>query len=419
MCADGIQQLREDQVLDLLRRVRADFPQIHALGQRTPEEFLALLERRTGLLIQSGHTRHQGRSVPVYEFRHLTFQEYLTGIALVQGHYRARDRSKDLAEAIAPLAGQVGHSDYPVCDTSDFAVVEHWREALRLCLAACGDDLVDAALLAILRPLPGETGTTRPRAVMAGLCLADEPNVSELVAKEVLGALAAVVDETDGSSGRVASSLEAAAMELARSRWSAPLGNRLLEEFFTRDAEYRHAPGSLYAMVRTSDSLEESPGLSQWLAEIASALTEDEEHNAAGAALIVMSWAFRQHDCRVPGITDGLIRRLSGSAPMSHAAAWALGWMSNEHHEDRIWRPDAEQLDRLLATAAKPDCDCETLRWLAYIFGGSRSMGAVEPLLEHLPNSPPATREAILSALGAIGDPKGIAATYDFLHDDA
>ena len=35
--------------------------------------------------------------------------------------------------------------------------------------------VVDAALLAILHPLDGESGTVRPRAVLAALCLADEP----------------------------------------------------------------------------------------------------------------------------------------------------------------------------------------------------------------------------------------------------
>jgi hypothetical protein len=42
---------------------------------------------------------------------------------------------------------------------------------------------------------------------------------------------------------------------------------------------------------------------------------------------------------------------------------------------------------------------CETLRWFAYIFGDPRSIGTVAPLLAHLLNSPPGTREAILRAL--------------------
>ena len=95
----------------------------------------------------------------MYEFRHLTFQEHLAGLALVQGHYRDRNKHQSLADAIAPLAGQVGQ------DGRETAVVENWREALRLCLSACNDDDVDAALLAILVTLHSEIDTARPRAV--------------------------------------------------------------------------------------------------------------------------------------------------------------------------------------------------------------------------------------------------------------
>jgi hypothetical protein len=200
MCSEGIQQVREDQLLRWLTRCREEFPQIHPLREHSAEAFLALLERRTGLLIQAGLTRHDGRTLPVYEFRHLTLQEYLAAIALVQGHYRDRDRSKGLAEVVGPLAGRIGEQGARavVGRPDDVAVEESWREPLRLCLTACNDDEADAALRAILQPAPGETGTERPRAVMAALCLADEPNVEDDTAAQVLDGLVAVVGEPDG-----------------------------------------------------------------------------------------------------------------------------------------------------------------------------------------------------------------------------
>lgn len=423
MCADGIQQVRDDQSLDLLRQVRIDYPQIHALQQHSPEEFLALLERRTGLLIQSGYTRHHGHSVPVYEFRHLTFQEYLTGIALVQGHYRGRNKGQSLAEVIAPLAGQVGESRFGRSfgesgfGPPDTAVVENWREALRLCLAACNDEAVDAALLAILRPLPGETGTARPRAVMAALCLADEPNVSETVANEILRVLAAEVCESDGK-GAVFSSLDAAAMDLAASRWSVPLGEYLLDEFFRKEPRQRHSTGGVHAMVQGLGAPEKEEDFSAWLAEKASALTQCDERTAAGIALTVMELAFRGRDCRTPGVADGLIRRLSEGAATSHAAAWALGWMNgNQRNVEFSWKPEPEQLDRLLAAAARLDYDSEALRWLSQIFGNLRTVKSVAPLLHQLSTSPADTHAVILKALGAIGDPRGLAVVRDYLQD--
>ena len=46
-----------------------------------------MLQERTTLLAEVGEQRHNGRLEPVYEFRHLTFQEYLAGLALVEGRY--------------------------------------------------------------------------------------------------------------------------------------------------------------------------------------------------------------------------------------------------------------------------------------------------------------------------------------------
>jgi HEAT repeat protein len=88
------------------------------------------------------------------------------------------------------------------------------------------------------------------------------------------------------------------------------------------------------------------------------------------------------------------------------------------HHRKRAWISEAEQLDRLLAAAAKPDCDSETLHWLSWIFGNLRTPEAVSPLLHHLPASPPRTRAAILIALGAIGEPQGLAVLPAYLQDE-
>lgn len=416
MCADGIQQLREDQALDLLRKVRAEYPQIHPLTQHTPEEFLSLLERRTGLLIQSGLTRHNGHSVPVYEFRHLTFQEYLAGLALVQGHYRERDKHKNLAEAIAPLAGLVSEIKIGRFGDKETAVVENWREALRLCLAACNDADVDRALLAILHPLPNESGTDRPRAVLAALCLADEPNVSEAVAQEVLQTLTVQVGENDGR-GAVGTSLDAATMELAVSRWGDLLDEYLLNEFFLRDTEQRQHFGALYAFAQEQQvSLEESDFFS-WLSGLEERLLDGSEHEATTIALTLSILSFKGKDCRVPGMIDGLIQRLSGTAPMSHAAAWALRWLNYENHGEQAWHPNMEQLERLVAVAANLNCDSETIYWLSCIFYTERSHQAVDALLLHLSNNSARTRRALVKALGAIGDLRATDALLARLQD--
>nr|VFJ69689.1 MAG: PBS lyase HEAT-like repeat-containing protein [Candidatus Kentron sp. FW] len=412
MCAEGIQRIHEDRVLELLGEARDKYPNIHAMTRHCPEEVLTLLEQRTGLLIQSGHTHHHGRGVPVYEFRHLTFQEYLAGMALLQGHYRGWEKGRTLAEAMAPLAGQVGEKS--TFTRTETAVVENWRETLRLAVAACHDNEVDDALAAILQPLPGESDTARPRAVLAALCLTDEPDVSEALAREIVGTLVEQMGEYDGSDFDH-TSLDAATRELGHSRWAGLLGEHLLEEFWRRDAGWRWNPGGLYGLVRATQVPTEAGEFSRWLEEQAARLAACHEREAAGIALTTMRLAFRNSDCRA--LADALTQRLIGHASLSHAVAWALYWINDARYGARAWHPDAGQQERLLAAAARPDCSGKALYWLIRIFGRERMTRAVEILLAHLPTSPPITRTAIATALGEIGDARALDALLARLRD--
>jgi len=96
----------------------------------------------------------------------------------------------------------------------------------------CNDDEVDAVLLAILQPGPAEDGaeTKRPRAVLAAQCLAEEPNVSEDTATEVLQRFLALIDNNAGQ-GEIQSNLETAALEVWQSIWNETLRTCLLEAF--------------------------------------------------------------------------------------------------------------------------------------------------------------------------------------------
>ncbi|MCP4700167.1 MAG: NACHT domain-containing protein [Gammaproteobacteria bacterium] len=417
MCERGAQRLHEDDILALLRRMREEYPRIHPLKKHCPEDFLSLLERRTGLLIQSGHTRHDGHSVPVYEFRHLTFQEYLAGLALVQGHYPGRDKNKSLADCVAPLAGQVEQAAFSEFGDKETAVTENWREALRLCLTACNDDDVDAALCAILHPLADEQETVRPRAVMAALCLADEPNVSDELAREVLRRLAGQVGEEDGWES-INTSLGAAALELAASRWREALQDALLGEFFRRQPEQREPPGNLYADVMELSAPEQEIEFSQWLGARAKYLRNGTEQEAAGSALVIMALAFREKNCVTPAILASLLEQLHGSPAMCHASVWALYWMNDEQHEEHSWHPTPEELEHLLTVIANPGCDSQAVYWLSRILGREGVVQAVDALLLHLSSPVAGTRIGVVQALGQIGDARAFESLLARLEDE-
>ncbi|MEO5331996.1 MAG: NACHT domain-containing protein [Magnetococcus sp. YQC-5] len=234
MCRRGVQRLSNDEVLDLLDRLRTEYPNIRFIRQRTPEAFLKLLEERSSILIMSGAIWHTEtpKGQPAWEFRHLTFQEYLAARALLDGCYPDRDKSKkSLAQQVGPLAGHLEKAHtFSFHGETEEKVSDAWHEALRLLVADCKDDDVDDVLRAILEPMPNENAekSIRPRAVLAALCLADEPNVSEEVAHCVLTRLATTVGKNDGFNLKINTLVDEAAAEVGRSSWSGRLRQSLI-----------------------------------------------------------------------------------------------------------------------------------------------------------------------------------------------
>ena len=342
MCDRGVQQLREDEILDLFESMREEYPQVHTARKHTAEEFLRLLERRTGILVEAGHVRHLGRPVPVFEFRHLTFQEYLAGLALVDGRFPSRDRSRSLAEYVAPLAGQTSEIEGSSGER-EVTVTENWREALRLCVASCNDDDVDDTLLAILNPLEGEDSRTtgRPRAVLAALCLADEPNASREVAHTVLRGFAERVSDNDGSLD-VTTSVDTAAVEVSGSAWADTLRFLLIEQYLSLDSPTRHSSVGLCAMVAAVSIPDDGGELETWLVNQVSRLTADDEKLAIDAASTLLMAAYRGEASVIPGMVDGLLAMVEENGPGALVASVTLRWLNQLW--DSAWHPSAAEL---------------------------------------------------------------------------
>ena len=284
MCERGVQLLRESEILELLYEMREEYGRrIRPLQNHSPEEFLQLLERRTGILIQAGSVRDADGMQPVYEFRHLTFQEYLAATALVKGRYPHRDASLSLGEAIAPLAGLTTQDDDA---PGELGISENWREALQLCVAVCEDDDVDDAIEAIMAPLLGEDpAVARPRALLAASCLTDEPNVSEDVARAVLEALCAVIDERDGQEFGF-SAVDGGFFVLAQMQWQPVVIEALAREFGLRELPSRVNVGGVFSLAAWREPPETVVGLREWLEGIAADLDDGADIRACGAAAL-------------------------------------------------------------------------------------------------------------------------------------
>jgi len=338
MCQQGIQRLREDELLDLVVRMRTEYPQVYSVQTHMPREFVRLLEARTGMLVDVGVVRHNGLERSVYEFRHLTFQEYLAGLALVEGHVPGSQQPRSVADRVAHLAGQIRQVDADMTGDGatpggevEVAVVDNWREARRLCVASCNTADVDEVLAAILTPLPDEVAqvTARPRVVLAALCLADEPHAKDSTVWQVLRGFVAQIDQRDEQDRRP-TTLQAAVVELARSRWAEQLRGALLEEFQRRDARTREAVASMVGLAADPPVEENRAQVDQWIEEQISKVRSGDEPAAIQACLALDEFArrtmFTPEGDRLATASDllpALLARLGGPVPTAHARAVA------------------------------------------------------------------------------------------------
>ena len=434
MCRRGVQQLNGDEVLDLLDKLRIDYPKIRSLRKRDSQDFLHLLEERSGLLMRSGMQWHpnQSQEKAIWEFRHLTFQEYLAALALNNGHYKDRDASQSLAEQVVPLAAPVARRESPEEPASEEdgeAVPDSWREALRLLVSVCKDDDVDDVLLSILHPGPGEEAaiTQGPRAVLAAQCLADEPNVGEDTANEVLQRFVSLISEKDGLSA-IQSNVEKVAQEVwsshpdHRSALEACLLHAFMEPLSLRGrncaAVLAQLLGSSWSI--TADGLEE-------IFELARCdLESPDEVKVIVAALQVLELAFQRWTCTGEDLEEPLLVLLGRGGACARVAAWALAWLSvgrisSRSQQDLIlsnrlippvlasgwegvggygWQPTKEQSGVLLEALGQVEAtEGEVRRHLILLLGKSAQPWVVLPLLQWVADPSASVREAVRDAL--------------------
>jgi hypothetical protein len=109
----GRQTATERELLRIIEECRQNVPMIRRYAKDAPHEFPKRVELRSSLVVEAGHVAEGGKTVPFYQFRHLTFQEYLAAVAAVEGHHSGYTEEETL---LAPLG--------------DVVLTDEWKEVI-------------------------------------------------------------------------------------------------------------------------------------------------------------------------------------------------------------------------------------------------------------------------------------------------
>ena len=180
----GTQRISLADLTKVLTQARQQMPELLAYAQTSVADFVSRIELRSSLLSMSGYGIEDGRLVPVYEFRHLTFQEYLTALAIVDGYYPNRSEHHTITGLLQPRFSQ-----------------DAWKEVIPLAAVLAGRNatsLIEALIQAVKEnqgksrkaTLLGEPDKNLAATLLAE-CLVDEvklaPPLAEAAIKLVAG----------------------------------------------------------------------------------------------------------------------------------------------------------------------------------------------------------------------------------------
>ena len=428
MCKRGIQRITDTEIMDLLEKFRQEYPSIRAVRNHTEAEFLALLEARSSILIKAGNIWKKGqkREEAAWEFRHLTFQEYLAARALIDGKYSERDKNQRLSAQVAPLAGFVREvefkaNDIPYSEGNEFKISDPWTEILRLLVIDCQDDDVDDILTSIRTPLAHELDDAikSSRVSLAALCLADEPNVSEGVAHAILQSLADEVSDEDDFGNQFTQ----AGTEIIKSQWRLPFRDIVLGKFIAApQSSFNYA--SYWASI-TSHEIQDEDTYLAIDRSILDAIKFGNDTESISASLTIMNAAYEGRLISAEEYIDPLIKLLSknvaASESVSFAASWALGWLSKttqNTNEKRYWQPTLVQIEIIGGILQKTDDSWDSVQfWLAWILGNSSNRASIAYFSSLFGKKNGRARRAAVEALSKVGNQSDCHMLYPMLDE--
>jgi hypothetical protein len=179
MMLSGEKRISRPQLAVRLREARNALPTELGYVEGSVEDFIRRVEDRSSLLMMTGHDVEDGQLVEFFEFRHLTFQEFLTARGIVEGWHPDRNKDDTLVSVLEPYIEK-----------------DSWVEVIRLA-AVLGGRATESLLLRLMELLRSDGADFRgkhvrskhlSRYILRALanCLADEVAASPDTIRQAL-----------------------------------------------------------------------------------------------------------------------------------------------------------------------------------------------------------------------------------------
>ena len=343
MMNDGVQSISSKRLKEILNLAREQMPEVLSYARLSVPEFIQRVEFRSSLLILSGHEIEQGTLYPMYEFRHLTFQEYLAAKAVVDGYYPDRKDDDTLLTVLKPHLVDV-----------------QWKEVIPISAVLAGRKVQPLIrhLIDLCEKSPSSFSRDYSEAfsvILLSQCILDEIQIAPDLLEEGLEWIAR---RTIGPTELIPL--------LYRGRYGKIL-LKVVEDAYIGSDTYLSGLGSALADI-TLEQINWAGGSQdltpQIVEKLTSLLADENTIQRAAGALAVMNIAFYYEKSfdeksditydtqkHLAALGDQLVPMLYSDEPQLHfAACWAFAWLgetgawSPEHKPDvllrllKIWR---------------------------------------------------------------------------------
>lgn len=322
MMQQGIQRIGRRDLLALLRQARVELEAELQFASISAEQFIERIEYRSSLIMQTGHELIDGELQEVYEFRHLTFQEYLAARGFVEGQYPGRAAETPLADLLAPHFGD-----------------GRWRELIPLAAVLAGrrcEGLIQRLTkdCRAIESLKGPSWEYSEPSIVSLLrqSLLDEVPLTTATLRESLLQMARHSSEN---------ALEGSVLGLMEGRYGALFREVTESAYLSGQGRWWELINTIKDMSSVSTGLDDSSIMTPDLADsLMRSLISAQRIERVRAALAVMRMAFGFSGHRNLAVTanppanlftplgDILSKLLTLSdKPVALAASWALAWL--------------------------------------------------------------------------------------------